>query len=91
MYRVALEWLLGFRLQGSTLMLDPCIPRGWPGFEIAFRYRSARYEISVENPLGVCRGILAVKLDGKMLDGATKSLIPLADDGATHQLQIILG
>ncbi len=36
MYRVALEWLLGFRLQGNNLVLDPCIPRGWPGFEITF-------------------------------------------------------
>jgi cyclic beta-1,2-glucan synthetase len=90
-YRTALEWLLGFRLQGTTLTIDPCIPRRWPGFEISFRYRSSQYEITVENPLGVCRGILATKLDGKMLDGATKSLIPLTDDGATHQLQIILG
>jgi cyclic beta-1,2-glucan synthetase len=90
-YRTALEWLLGFRLQGDTLMLDPCIPRGWPGFEIRFRYRSSRYQISVENPLGVCRGILAAKLDGKMLEGSSRSLIPLADDGATHQLQVILG
>jgi len=90
-YRTALEWLLGFRLQGNMLTLDPCIPRGWPGFEINYRHRTAKYEISVENPLGVCRGILAVKLDGNMLEGSTKSLIPLADDGATHQLQIILG
>jgi cyclic beta-1,2-glucan synthetase len=90
-YRTALEWLLGFRLQGDMLMIDPCIPRGWPGFEITYRHRTARYEISVENPLGVCRGILAAKLDGKMLEGSARSLIPLADDGATHQLQIILG
>jgi cyclic beta-1,2-glucan synthetase len=90
-YRTALEWLLGFRLQGDTLTLDPCIPRGWPGFEITYRHRSAKYEISVENPLGVCRGILAVKIDGKMVEGSAKSLIPLADDGATHQVQIILG
>ena len=59
MYRVALEGLLGFRLQGANLALDPCIPRSWPGFEIAFRYRSARYEIAVENPLGVCRGVFS--------------------------------
>ena len=50
MYRVALEGLLGFQLHGATLALDPCIPRNWPGFEIAFRYRSARYEIAVKNP-----------------------------------------
>jgi cyclic beta-1,2-glucan synthetase len=91
MYRVALEWMLGFRVQGTKLSLDPCIPRGWPGFEIFFRYRSSRYDISVENPLGVCRGVLATKLDGEILKGSNKTLIPLADDGATHKVQIVLG
>ena len=32
------------------LRLDPCIPKTWPGFEMTFRYRSARYDIRVENP-----------------------------------------
>jgi cyclic beta-1,2-glucan synthetase len=91
MYRVATEWLLGFRVQGNNLVLDPCIPRSWPGFEITFRYRSARYDISVENPLGVCRGILATKLDGEMQSGSSRSLIPLVDDGAVHRVQIVLG
>jgi cyclic beta-1,2-glucan synthetase len=90
-YRVVLEWLLGFRVQGENLAIDPCIPRGWPGFEIAFRYKTARYEITVENPLGVCRGILATKLDGEMLTGNKKLLIPLVDDGTKHVVQVVLG
>ncbi|MGA7712784.1 MAG: glucoamylase family protein [Rhizomicrobium sp.] len=91
MYRVVLEGLLGFRLQGTNLAIDPCIPRGWPSFEISFRYRSSRYDILVENPLGVCRGVLAAKLDSEMLTGSKKTLIPLADDGKPHRLQIVLG
>ncbi len=90
-YRVALEWVLGFRAQGQNLTLDPCIPRGWPGFDMTFRYRSAHYEISVENPLGVCRGILAIKLDDQILTGNKNKVIPLSDDGATHKIQVILG
>ena len=35
---------------GNRLRLTPCIPAHWPGFEIAFKYRSSRYEIRVENP-----------------------------------------
>ncbi len=91
MYRAALEWILGFRVQGTNFEFDPCIPRGWPGFDIAFRHRSSRYEISVDNPLGVCRGVLATKLDGEMLTGNRKSLIPLVDDGATHSVKVVLG
>jgi cyclic beta-1,2-glucan synthetase len=90
MYRVALERILGFRLQGTNLMLDPCIPKAWPGYEISFHHGSARYDISVENPLGVCRGILAIKLDGKMLSKKS-SLIPLTDDGEDHRVQVVLG
>ncbi|HWA88805.1 MAG TPA: glucoamylase family protein [Rhizomicrobium sp.] len=91
MYRAGLEWLLGLRVQGENLVLDPCIPHNWPEFEIVLRHRSARYEIAVENPLGVSRGILAAKLDGKMLSGEKVSIIPLADDGKTHTLRVILG
>ncbi len=90
-YNVALERLLGFRVQGENLVLDPCIPRNWPGFEISFRYRSSTYEIDVENPLGVCTGVIAAKLDGKMETGDIKNLIPLVDDGAQHHIQILLG
>ncbi|HET7335490.1 MAG TPA: glucoamylase family protein [Rhizomicrobium sp.] len=91
MYRTALEWILGFHVQGDTLALDPCIPRSWPGFEISFRYRTARYEITVENPLGVSRGILATKLDGTILRGTAKLSVPLVDDGETHHVHVVLG
>ncbi|HEY0105264.1 MAG TPA: glucoamylase family protein [Rhizomicrobium sp.] len=90
-YRVGLEWLLGFKVRDGKLVLDPCIPRSWPSFEISFRYRTARYDISVENPLGVCRGILATKLDDEILKGNQKLSVPLVDDGAAHRVQIVLG
>jgi cyclic beta-1,2-glucan synthetase len=91
LYRVTLERLLGFRVQGDALLIDPCIPRGWPGFGIVFRYRSTQYDISVGNPLNVCRGVLATRLDGEMLSGGSRSLIPLRDDGANHRIQVVMG
>ena len=36
MYRAAIESILGFRLRGATLHLDPCIPRAWPSYEVTF-------------------------------------------------------
>lgn len=91
MYRVMLEFLLGFRVQGTSLLLEPCIPHGWPAFEIRFQYRSARYEIRVENPLGVCGGVFAMKLDGKVIGVNGKATVQLSDDGAMHTVQIVLG
>ncbi|MGH7495178.1 MAG: GH36-type glycosyl hydrolase domain-containing protein [bacterium] len=90
MYRAGLEWILGFRLQGATLLLDPCVPRTWRGFEILFCFRSARYEIAVENPRGVCRGVAHVELDGQALPG-NRAQILLADDGAIHRVRVRLG
>ena len=91
MYRVALEGLLGFRVQGANLLLDPCIPRAWPGFEIVFRHRSTRYEIAVENPHGVCRGVVSIELDGKVQANDGTPLVPLEDDGVTHHVNVVLG
>jgi cyclic beta-1,2-glucan synthetase len=90
MYRAGLESILGFRLQGAKLVLDPCIPTTWPRFGIQFRYHSARYDIQVENPHGVSRGIVRAELDGVALPG-NQARIPLADDGATHRVRIALG
>jgi cyclic beta-1,2-glucan synthetase len=90
MYRAGLEWLLGFRVRGEHLHLAPCIPRGWPRFEVVFQYRSARYEITVENPLGVSRGVSSVEVDGAAPVSGGGPL-RLTDDGATHSVRVVLG
>ncbi|MFI5373312.1 MAG: glycosyl hydrolase family 65 protein [Candidatus Rokuibacteriota bacterium] len=90
MYRAGLEWLLGFRLRGAVLHLDPCIPRGWRRFDITFRYHASRYEIAVENPSGVTRGIVSIEVDGIRRDVAD-GRVPLTSDGATHRVRVVLG
>ena len=39
-YRVWLEEVLGFKLRGDTLTIDPVIPRDWPGFHLRYRHKS---------------------------------------------------
>ena len=90
MYRVALEGLLGFKLQGDRLVIDPCIPRSWPGFEIHFRHGGTVYDIAVDNPARISRGIVRADLDGKEM--APQPLaIPLKDDGTRHRVRLTLG
>jgi len=89
LYRAGIEWLLGVRVQGSRLMVNPCIPSGWPGFTATLRYRSALYDIIVENPNGVCRGVVMLELDHVALDACTG--VPLADDGRSHRVRAVLG
>jgi cyclic beta-1,2-glucan synthetase len=90
MYRAGIESILGLRLQGAYLLLAPCIPKHWPRFEMVFQYASTRYEIAVENPHGVSRGITRAEFDGEPLSEGPIRL-PLHDDGASHKIRAVLG
>ena len=88
LFRVGLEAILGFHLRGEHLTIDPRIPASWPGFEIAYRHRSSRYRIVVENPAGVEHGVSSATLDGQATDPAS---IALVDDGRDHELVARMG
>jgi cyclic beta-1,2-glucan synthetase len=89
LYRAGLEWILGFRVCGSMLSIDPCIPRNWPSYSVTFRYHSATYQIQVGNPAGISRGVASIVVDGTVLIDRTN--IPLTDDGAQHRVLVVLG
>ncbi|MEO6227553.1 MAG: glycosyl transferase family 36 [Thermomonas sp.] len=93
LYRAGLEAILGFKLQGAQLRMDPCIPSDWPGFSIAYRHGSSRYLIEVNNPhpgQAGQRGICKATLDGIDLQ-LHPCMIPLQDDGHEHRVVIELG
>ena len=89
MYRAGLESVLGFRVHGALLSVDPCVPRNWPTYSVTFRYRSATYQIRVNNPSGVSRGVGSVSVDGKVVAG--RANVPLVDDGAAHWVIVEMG
>ena len=90
MHRAGLESILGFRVQGTTLVLAPCIPTAWPGFRINFRHHTTHYDIRVDNPNGVSHGVVHADLDGEALPH-DQVRIPLVEDGASHTIRIVLG
>jgi cyclic beta-1,2-glucan synthetase len=90
MYRAGLEWMLGFRVRAGALLVAPCIPADWPSFEITFKHASARYEILVDNPHRISRGVARIELDGVRLPAGEMQVI-LADDSRTHLLRVTLG
>jgi cyclic beta-1,2-glucan synthetase len=89
LYRAGVEWILGFRVRGMSLSIDPCIPRNWPSYSVKFRYHSSVYNIQVQNPSNVARGVALTEVDGKILPGS--ATIQLEDDGATHTIRIVMG
>jgi cyclic beta-1,2-glucan synthetase len=92
MYRAGIESILGFRLRGETLSINPAIPRAWPAYEITFRYHAAEYSITVENPRGAMRGVTAAELDGMPLTVAEGGAaeIGLVQEGK-HRMRVVLG
>jgi cellobiose phosphorylase len=88
LYRVALEAILGLRLTGDTLRVEPCVPLGWPGYEVVYRHGSATYRIRVDNTAGTGRGVRSVTVDGQAAAGGA---VPLRDDGRGHDVRVTLG
>ena len=81
MHRAGMEGILGIRREGEVLILDPCIPAGWPGFEAKIVLGAARYIIQVESPGMRCAGISAAELDG----------MPLTCDGGALRVPVTPG
>lgn len=89
LYRAGLEALLGFRLDGERLVIDPCIPPAWQGFSLTFRREATRYDIVVENPRGTGRGVTTLQYDDAACDPATG--VRLLADGQAHRVRVVLG
>src|SRR5690606_14306365 len=74
MYRVGLEWLLGFKNEGNILRIAPSIPSDWEEYTIHYTYGRTLYSIRVKNGRG------------KVSD--SPSPINLIDDGEHHHIEI---
>ncbi|MBP8291515.1 MAG: hypothetical protein KAX65_02005, partial [Caldilineaceae bacterium] len=88
MYRLGLEGILGIQRAGASLVIEPHIPAGWPGYEVTYRYGQATYRIRVQNSAASAENTsLQMKVDGVPLPG---NRLPLRDDGAAHAVEITL-
>jgi cellobiose phosphorylase len=105
MYRLAVETLIGLRLEVDKLRLAPLIPRDWESYKVHYRYRDTFYHITVartESRPGASEGaaerveaerVRRVTLDGADLDqtGPLQATIPLVDDRRDHRVEVELG
>ena len=88
MYRAWVEEVLGLKVCGDHLRVDPVIPAWWEGFQLRYRRGEAVYEIQVENPEGCERGVSWVEMDGqRMRDG----VIPLDRTLVKHRILVRMG
>jgi len=86
-YVAITQWILGIRPTYDGLEIDPCIPRAWDGFRVTRQFRHAVYQITVENPGHVNRGVQAVTVDGQAIAG---NVVPIFA-GGTHRVGVMMG
>lgn len=82
------QYILGVQPTLDGLRIDPCIPRSMDGFTLRRVWRGAVYDIQVENPCHVRKGVAAVTVDGRPLAG---QVLPAAPAGATVQVTVRMG
>ena len=87
-WRLGVEAILGLSLEAGDLVVDPCIPPEWPGFEATVRRGACVLHVHVENPRGVARGVESIELDGQPFEG---NALPLADLSGDHEAVVRLG
>lgn len=85
-YYSATRYMLGIRPDFDALVIDPCVPADWKHFEVNRVWRGAKYEIEVENPDGVMKGIKELYLDGERVDA-----IAAQPEGTTHRIKAVMG
>jgi cyclic beta-1,2-glucan synthetase len=86
MYRLIIESLLGLNLEGDVLRIAPCIPAGWPGYVVRYRYRDTVYRIDVRQ-MAEPGDEPGLSVDGVRQEGLS---IPLHDDHMTHLVDVRL-
>jgi len=88
MYRAWVEEILGLKVRGDHIQLNPVIPGWWEGFRLRYRHGEAIYEIQVENPEGCERGVSWVEMDGQRVRDA---MIPLDRGLVKHRILVHMG
>lgn len=87
-YQAATQWILGIRPEYGGLRIDPCIPATWKGFSVSRRFRGHMFQINVQNPNGVFKGVARLLIDGKLIAG---NLIPADLPVGEHQIEVMMG
>ncbi len=82
------QYILGVQPDYEGLRIDPSIPSSWDSFSISRLFRGCRYNIRVENPENVCKGVKSMICDGVKMSG---NLLPVFEEGTEHDVVVTLG
>ena len=88
-WRLAVEAILGLRLMGDQLRIEPNIPRSWSGFQATIRTEGGVLEIIVDNKRDPTGDAFEILVDGSAIpDG---NLVELPTHGAIRRVMVRMG
>ncbi len=87
-FMAATEWILGVRRDYDGLRIDPCLPTHWKKCSVRRPFRGDVYEVEIENPNGVEKGVRELYVDGAPVQG---NLVRAIGDGKTHKVRAVMG
>lgn len=82
------EWIFGIKRDVEGLRIDPCLPSCWKKCSMQRPFRGDVYNVEIENPNGVEKGVKEIYLDAEPVDG---NLIKPIGDGKTHNVRVVMG
>lgn len=80
------RYMIGIRPQLAYLEIDPCVPADWKTFSAVREWRGATYNITVQNPQGVMKGVKEILLDGVLVEKVMEQ-----DKNTSHEVTVIMG
>ena len=82
------QWILGIKPDYKGLKVDPCIPKAWNGYKVMREFKGSKYQIHIQNPNHVSKGVASMVVDGQAVNG---NIIPDFKDGKVHEVEVVLG
>ena len=82
------QYILGVYPTHNGLSIDPCGPKDFGDFELTRKFREGTYNIKVQNPDKVEKGIKSITVDGKAIDGC---VIPYVKGKETYDVVVTMG
>ena len=82
------QYILGICPDWNGLRINPCIPSDCSGYDIHRHYRNADYDIHIQNPHHVEKGVVSLLVDGTPIDGC---VVPFTKDKQHYDVTVVMG
>ncbi len=82
------QYILGVYPTHDGLQINPCVPKGLGDFTMSRKYRNTTYNITVENPSDVEKGVKEMYVNGNLVSG---NVIPYDETQTNADVRIVMG